>query len=103
MLSDELRRVAADACKRLATTASESFILFVRERARSSANHGQMSFTIALTSLPWSEAQMNASMPALKEDGLNASIEYVASNPLEGISSGSLGFGSRPKELKVSW
>lgn len=103
MLSDELRKAASEACKRLATTASESFILFVRERARSTANHGQMSFTIPLSGLPWSEAQMNASMAGLREDGLQMSIDYTPRSPLEGISAGSLGLDSRTKELKVSW
>lgn len=102
MLAEELRKTSEEASRRVATTSSESFILFVRERATKTARYGQLSFSYRLDALPWSESEMNASFPALKEDGFNIQIEYTTNSHLEGIASMGLGT-SRPRELKVSW
>ena len=103
MLSKELRRLSEEASRRNAITTSESFILFVKERAMNTAKYGHLSFAIQLSSLPWSEKEMVASYPALTEDGLKVSIEDVARSPMDSMSvSSSLG-SNRPRELKVSW
>ncbi len=102
MLAEELRKTSEEASRRVATTASESFILFVRERATKQARYGQLSFSYRLDALPWSEAEMNASFPALKEDGFKIGIDYVSNHPMQ-ESLSSMGLGTRPKELKVSW
>jgi hypothetical protein len=103
MFADNLRKMSEEASHRLAVTASESFILFVKERATRVAKNGQRSFTINTTSLPWSENEMTASFPSLAEDGLKVDIDTVASHPMMEGSISALGYSSRPRELKVNW
>ncbi len=103
MFADNLRKLSEEASHKLAVTASESFILFVRERATRMAKNGQRSFAISLSTLPWSENELTASFPSLAEDGLKVDIETVQEHPMMQSSISALGYSNRPRELKVSW
>jgi hypothetical protein len=101
--TEKLREIAADAnSKRASNSYSPAFVLFVQERATNLAKAGFYEFTLALSSLPWTEEQMQASFHALKEDGFKMTISNIVDHGNSLQASMGL-YPSRPRELTVSW